>query len=142
MTKKHTIICIVIIFIVVFALWILDAERPGVADNVQITIGSSERFTQEEIRSAADVIVAEFDMTNRELVYLWYDEAISNQALEQTNLEYIDKDSTIIFFSTITVTNPWTFSPGDLDNLGWLLVRDAQSGEWELYTSGFAGVNF
>jgi len=123
-------------------LLLLNTNIPGIADDVQISVGSSERFTQDEIESAMDVVVSEFDMLNRELIYLWYDEDLSNQTIEQSILEDIEKDSTIVLFSTITVINPGLFPPADLDNLGWVLVQDPQSGEWELYTSGFAGVNF
>ena len=142
MNRKHTIVCLVCILIAFVAVWFIDSNEPGIAYNAQITIGESERFTQEEIESAANIIVSEFDIVNRELISLWYDEDLSNQAIAQSHLEDIDKDSTILFFSTITVLNQGVFAPGDLEYLGWMLVRNAQTGEWELYTHGFAGVNF
>lgn len=142
MNKKHVMICLACICLVFLVLLFLDYDSPGISDNVQIRIGPSERFTQEEIESAAAVVVSEFDIMNRELVYLWYDEAISNRAIAETIIEDINKDTVIILFSTITVINPNIFSPADVDDFGWLLVRDVQSGEWELYAAGLAGVTF
>jgi len=160
MTKKHTIICVICIALIVLFLILQGSDGPGIAYDVHVRIGPSEQFSRDVIESATNVVISEFgfldEFTNRELVYLWYDEALSNQIIEESyiirELVYLRHDVTlpnqtidsavIVFFSTITVVNPGLFPPGDLDNVGWVLVRDAQSGEWELIAKGFAGVNF
>ena len=90
--------CIILLCLAVYVfIWMFSSiDRPGTADNVQIDIGSSERFTQEEIESAADLVVSEFGFLNSELIYLWYDESISDLKIENSYLD-LDRDSTIIF---------------------------------------------
>ena len=147
MTKKHTIICVICIALIVLFLILQGSDGPGIAYDVNVRIGPSEQFSRDVIESAANVVISEFgfldEFTNRELVYLWYDEALSNQTIEESYLiDLYDDSAIIVFFSTITVVNPGFFPPGDLDNVGWVLMRDAQSGEWKLIAKGFAGVNF
>ena len=145
MKKILLAVFITLIFLIVVFLLFLD-ERPRTA-NVQINIGSSERFTQEEIESAMDHVIASFGLPSSELTYLWYDEDISNDEIERLNhwaWDSAEKDSTIILFSTVVVrrAGPGWLSPGTFDEIGWVLVRDRQSGEWELIASGWAGVHF
>ena len=146
MKKILLFACIILLCLVVCVfIWMFSSfDRPGTADSVQVDIGSSERFTQEEIESAADLVVSEFGFLNSELIYLWYDEVISNLKIESSYLD-LDRDSTIIFFSTIIVSElggPGFLSPGAMEDIGWVLIRDAQSGEWELLMAGFAGFHF
>ena len=111
---------------------------------MQVNIGSSERFTQEEIEAAVYLVVSEFRFINSELTYLWYDESISDLEIERSHLDS-DKDSTIILFSTIVVNEPGGpgfLAPGTMENFGWVLERDAQSSEWELIERGFGGIHF
>lgn len=146
MKKILLFACIILLCFAVYVLiWMFSSfDRPGTADNAQIDIGSSERFTQEEIESAADLVVSEFGFLNSELIYLWYDESISDLKIENSYLD-LDRDSTIIFFSTIVVSElggPGFLSPGTMEDIGWVLVKEAQSGEWELLMAGFSGFHF
>jgi len=140
-------VCITVLglAILLFIWWLLEADRPGTVHNVQVNIGPSERFAQTEIESAADIVKVSFpSFVNSELAYLWYDEAPSVLAIERSHLA-LDQDSTIILFSTIVVREPGGpgfLAPGTLENLGWVLVRDLQSGEWELIAAGFEGLHF
>jgi len=144
--KILLLVCIILICLVVFlfALDLYIGDRPGTARNVQVNIGVSERFTQEEIESATELVISEFRFINSELTELWYDEESSNLEIGRSTMD-LNMNDTIILFSTVVVSEPGGpgfLSPGILGNLGWVLVRDAQSGEWELITSGFSGMHF
>ena len=135
-----TLLC-TIIFILILGL--LLADRPGTARNAQVNIGSSTRFTHEEIESAANIVIAGFRLPNSELTHLWYDEDISNFRIERSHLA-LDKESTIILTSTIVVrrTGPGWMYVGTHEDYGWVLSRDNQSGEWILIAQGFWGFQF
>jgi len=146
--KQLLVICVAILIYVafIFILDLLISDRPGTADNVQVNVGLSERFTQEEIQSAADLVASSFGFRNSELTYLWYDEDISNLEIERSFLT-LDKDSTIILFSTFVVRESSSggtgfLSPGTIENFGWVLSKDIQSGEWELIALGFSRIHF
>ena len=147
MKKILLAVCIMVLCFCVLLLILASslADRPGIADNVQVNIGLSDRFTQEEIESATDVVIASFGFINSELTYLWYDEDLSNLEIERSILD-LDKESSIFLFSTIVVREPGGpgfLSVGTIEDLRWVLVRDVQSGEWELIASGvIAGIHF
>ena len=129
-----------LIFIIILGL--LSADRRGAA-NVQVNIGSSARFTHEEIEAAADVVIASFRLPNSELTHLWYDEDISDFRIEHSILA-LDKESTIILTSTIVVrrTGPGWMYVGTHEDYAWVLSTDSQSGEWRLIAQGFWGFQF
>jgi len=131
----------------IFLIW-NSLDRPGIANNVEISIGSSERFTLEEIESAMDIVIADFSLMNSELIYLWYDEDISNFEFERSYMftsGTIEKEDVMILLSTIDVNRnggPGFLSPGIMENLAWVLVRDGQFDQWEIKAVGFSGINF
>ena len=145
MKRKVLTFCISLLCAIAFILilGLIASDRPGRANNVQVNIGLSERFTPEEIESAAGIVIAGFGLPNSELTHLWYDEDVSNFEIERSHLA-LDKESTVVLFSTIVVRRigPGWMYPGTHENMGWVLARDSQAGEWEIIAFGFSVLHF
>jgi len=126
-------LCISLAF-VVFPLVEAALDRGRIA-NVELDIGESDRFTQEEIASAMDVvkeIFADHRGWNDELISLWYNEASSNREIERREW---DEDNTIVLFSTWYqgqgLGAPRAFMPWT-----WILARESSSDSWVFVTGG------
>ena len=149
MKKIFLFIYIIICLFGAFWIWSSFAfDRSGTANNVEINIGSSEIFTFEEIEAAMDFIIENFSLMNSELIYLWYDEDISNYEFERSYIAIsgsVEKENVMILFSTINVNRnggPGFLRPGIMENIGWVLIRDDQTDQWEIRAVGFSGINF
>ena len=74
--KKYLIyLCAIAIVIVAVAYFLMPLSTEK---DIEIYYGESELFSQDELESAADLVLAQFrNIENCELLRLYYDEAIS-----------------------------------------------------------------
>jgi len=127
------ILCISLVY-ASFIIAVILRDKGNVS-NVELHIGTSNRFTQEEIMSAMHVAIEDFSNKkgwNDELVSLEYNETHSNWRLELDNL---DKELTIVIFAdwyqgtgigNERVLGPWA----------WILSRESSSGSWVVVSQG------
>lgn len=143
---------IAIIVVAAFIFGALTTLRPGIVDNVQIDIGVSERFTQEEIESAIYVIKERFvNFSGCELLELTYDEALLNQQLERASRSSIGglnmyepgENNVIIVHGRIYISAAAGSASGPMPGAGpgflpyhWILVRDSPPDSWRVVNWG------
>ena len=80
MKKIIMIILVVMLIIVLFSLIIIykNIKNRGRIDNVDITIGYSSDFSEEEIEDAMKIVMEKFkDFKGCTLKELWYDDKLS-----------------------------------------------------------------
>lgn len=125
-----------IVSAIILCVVLISCSRgTGVVRRVEVDIGASERFTEEEIELAMAVVKEHFASTNdrwSELTHLWYDEAMSNGIIERRQWE---ESNTIILFSHFMqgqgMGQEQQWMPMD-----WVLVREDSSDTWRLLTWG------
>ena len=128
------ILCIALLF-ALFPLVERSFDR-GRVSNVELGTGASERFSQDEIASAMNVVketFAEQRGWNDVLVSLWYsDNACSRREMERGGF---DEDNTIVLFSdwyqgqglfAERQPMPWT----------WILARESPTDAWVVIGGG------
>jgi len=94
------------------------------ACGVKYTFEETGRFTQEEMRAAADTVRREFPRgwAGNRLKEIIYDEARTDRALEYST--WLDPENTIVML---------------IENGGWdcTLVRDSKGSEWRVISHGY-----
>jgi len=137
------------IFLVAFCTFFAACGlRPGIVDNVRIKISDSDRFTQDEIESAMEVVKERFVNNFRgcELFDLWYCEdefsrLIDDQWVESRDFEL---DNAIVLRANFYVSYRAGSASGPLPGGGsgvftdwrWLLVRDSLTDSWVVVDGG------
>lgn len=114
-------------------------SKVGKTDNVEISIGKSDKFTEDEINNAANCVKESFkSYKGCTLTKLWYDEEKSNQEIEsymkygRGSINGVKPENVIIFLSNFDedssggdgVLNP-NSTYGDYN---WLLIMDSETG--------------
>lgn len=112
----------------------------GTVSDINLSFGSSELYTEKEIRSAMNEVVRHFSLNFKgcDLTDLWYDEDFSLKQADDWAEQY-QADEAIVLLSNFDVDE--SGGDGSLNpnstyaNWMWILVRD--NGGWELKTWGY-----
>jgi len=123
-------------------------SRAGIVRNVQIDIGPSDKFTQEEIEEAIDSVKERFiGFRGSLLIRLWYDEEASNHILEgymtagrgRTNGVKIENVIVLLSdFETDSSVAQRGFRPNSIyRNWSWTLIRDSENDAWRVDDWGY-----
>ena len=133
------IICFLCLILLIFCF---TAYNTGRTNNVAITIGKSEKFSEKEINDAVNCVKKKFKEFNGcTLTKLWYDEKKSNYIVSGYLGNSKESENMIILLSDFDVD----FSGGDgslnpnstYSNWNWILVRDAKAGKWRVKDWGY-----
>lgn len=140
-----------LLFILTLMLF-LTALR-ATTNNVDIEYGSSVKFSDAEIKSAIDIALADFVSTKTykgcDLTRLWYDEAESNQIVENymTNgrglFNGIEKENVIAIQAHFNVgekANIYFNPPSTVTNWHWNLIRNSATDMWVIDGAGWTVV--
>ena len=103
--KRKILIALTIIGILILIVSVVDrlSNRPGDPSKVEVSIGSSERFSQEEMESAFEFILARLPRSrDGELTHLWYDAETSDSWIEFTSWGTY-KENMIVLTSIIEI---------------------------------------
>ena len=134
MKRKILIVLIIIVSLVLVGSVINRlSNRPGDPNKVEVSIGSSERFSQEEMESAFEFVLTHLPRSrDGELTHLWYDAERSDSWIEFTTLGTY-KENMIVLASIMEVRSTGTgwWSPGTWE-VGWTLEKDRDNGVWIL----------
>ena len=133
---------------IVFSLIFFGGCNVGTTKNTEINYGYSNKFSENEIKSAIDTVRRNFKyFIGCDLRKLWYDEIISNSEIENYLLygngseNGSKKENVIILLSDFYVDSTGgdgSFEPNSIyENWMWILIRKENAANWELDDWGY-----
>ena len=115
--------------------------------NIKIDIGESTKFSKEEIDNAVDCLKRSFDFEACTLTKIYYNEEISNTAVEDYlqfgngSVNKVKAENVIVLLSDFDVDNSGdnpVLNPGETyTNYNWILIRDDKISDWKVDDCGF-----
>ena len=140
--------CLILLIAICLALSAC-IQNGGIADNVEVTIGASERFSNAEIESAVNMVIKKFaaDFNGCELLQLWYDEGHSDIFVAsymnygRGNSNGVESENVIVLLSNFSVDasgGDGSLNPNDTYfNWNWILIRDNANSNWRVDDWGY-----
>lgn len=136
-----------IALIVTISVFLVSCNKAGKTKNVLVDLGTSSKFTSEEIEAATKCVKEKFkDFEGCELLKLWYDEieadSLTKRYLEngKGSINGATAENTIVLLSDFKV---YYSEDGSLDpnstytNWNWILIRDNSSDNWKVDNFGY-----
>ena len=115
--------------------------------NINVDIGESTKFSKEEIDNAVDCLKRSFDFEACTLTKIYYNEEISNTAVENYlqfgngSVNKVKAENVIVLLSDFDVDNSGNnpvLNPGETyTNYNWILIRDDKNSDWKVDDCGF-----
>ena len=115
--------------------------------NIKVDIGESTKFSKEEIDNAVDCLKRSFDFEACTLTKIYYNEEISNTAVEDYlqfgngSVNKVKDENVIVLLSDFDVDNSGdnpVLNPGETyTNYNWILIRDDKNSDWKVDDCGF-----
>jgi hypothetical protein len=141
---------LLIAFTVIALCLIISActSANGRIENVDITVGTSDRFSAVEIEEAINLVKEKFisDFRGCELLQLWYDEENSENAVEsymrtgRGRTNGISEENVIVLFSNFKAGSraDMTFNRNSIyEEWMWILIRDSENDSWRVDDWGY-----
>jgi hypothetical protein len=131
-----------------FFIYLSNREQSGNVKYLKIILGSSERFNDDEIKTATDTVLRKFmDFKGCSLIRLWYDEEKSIYEIKSymktgrgAKNGVLEQNVIILFSDFLTSKSSRSdgFNPGyNYTNWMWILVRNTETGEWKVDDWGY-----
>ena len=115
--------------------------------DIKVDIGESTKFSKEEIDNAVDCLKRSFDFEACILTKIYYNEEISNTAVEDYlqfgngSVNKVKAENVIVLLSDFDVDNSGdnpVLNPGETyTNYNWILIRDDKNSNWKVDDCGF-----
>ena len=115
--------------------------------DIKLDIGESTKFSKEEIDNAVDCLKRSFDFEASTLTKIYYNEEISNTAVEDYlqfgngSVNKVKAENVIVLLSDFDVDNSGdnpVLNPGETyTNYNWILIRDDKNSDWKVDDCGF-----
>lgn len=115
--------------------------------DIKLDIGESTKFSKEEIDNAVDCLKRSFDFEACTLTKIYYNEEISNTAVEDYlqfgngSVNKVKAENVIVLLSDFDVDNSGNnpvLNPGEsYTNYNWILIRDDKNSDWKVDDCGF-----
>ena len=115
--------------------------------NIKLDIGESTKFSKEEIDNAVDCLKRSFDFEACTLTKIYYNEEISNTAVEDYlqfgngSVNKVKAENVIVLLSDFDVDNSGNnpvLNPGETyTNYNWILIKDDKNSDWKVDDCGF-----
>lgn len=115
--------------------------------DIKLDIGESTKFSKEEIDNAVDCLKRSFDFEACTLTKIYYNEEISNTAVEDYlqfgngSVNKVKDENVIVLLSDFDVDNSGdnpVLNPGEsYTNYNWILIRDDKNSDWKVDDCGF-----
>ena len=115
--------------------------------NINVDIGESTKFSKEEIDNAVDCLKRSFDFEACTLTKIYYNEEISNTAVEDYlqfgngSVNKVKAENVIVLLSDFDVDNSGNnpvLNPGETyTNYNWILIKDDKNSDWKVDDCGF-----
>jgi len=117
------------------------------SNNIEVNLGKSTKFTQEEINKAVDCLKSDFDFKSCTLTKIYYDEEKSNTTIKnyfqfgKGSENNVKPENVIALLSDFDVDdsgdNP-VLNPGETyTDYNWILIRDDKDSDWKIDDFGF-----
>lgn len=115
--------------------------------DIKLDIGEYTKFSKEEIDNAVDCLKRSFDFEACTLTKIYYNEEISNTAVEDYlqfgngSVNKVKAENVIVLLSDFDVDNSGdnpVLNPGEsYTNYNWILIRDDKNSDWKVDDCGF-----
>ena len=115
--------------------------------DIKLDIGEYTKFSKEEIDNAVDCLKRSFDFEACTLTKIYYNEEISNTAVEDYlqfgngSVNKVKAENVIVLLSDFDVDNSGNnpvLNPGETyTNYNWILIRDDKNSDWKVDDCGF-----
>ena len=131
--------------LIIFSL--VGCNKTNESNNIEVNIGKSTKFTQEEINKAIDCLKSDFNFEACTLTKIYYDEEKSNTTIEnyfqfgKGSENNVKPENIIALLSDFDVDdsgdNP-VLNPGETyTDYNWILMRDDKDSDWKVDDFGF-----
>ena len=131
--------------LMIFSL--VGCNQNNKSTNIKLDIGESTKFSKEEIDNAVDCLKRSFDFEACTLTKIYYNEEISNTAVEDYlqfgngSVNKVKAENVIVLLSDFDVDNSGdnpVLNPGETyTNYNWILIRDDKNSVGKLTTVDF-----
>lgn len=131
--------------LMIFSL--VGCNQNNKSTNIKLDIGESTKFSKEEIDNAVDCLKRSFDFEACTLTKIYYNEEISNTAVEDYlqfgngSVNKVKAENVIVLLSDFDVDNSGNnpvLNPGETyTNYNWILIRDDKNSDWKVDDCGF-----
>lgn len=131
--------------LMIFSL--VGCNQNNKSTNIKLDIGESTKFSKEEIDNAVDCLKRSFDFEACTLTKIYYNEEISNTAIEDYlqfgngSVNKVKAENVIVLLSDFDVDNSGdnpVLNPGETyTNYNWILIRDDKNSDWKVDDCGF-----
>lgn len=131
--------------LMIFSL--VGCNQNNKSTNIKLDIGESTKFSKEEIDNAVDCLKRSFDFEACTLTKIYYNEEISNTAVEDYlqfgngSVNKVKAENVIVLLSDFDVDNSGdnpVLNPGETyTNYNWILIRDDKNSDWKVDDCGF-----
>ena len=131
--------------LMIFSL--VGCNQNNKSTNIKLDIGESTKFSKEEIDNAVDCLKRSFDFEACTLTKIYYNEEISNTAVEDYlqfgngSVNKVKAENVIVLLSDFDVDNSGdnpVLNPGETyTNYNWILIRDDKNSNWKVDDWGF-----
>ena len=131
--------------LMIFSL--VGCNQNNESSDINVDIGESTKFSKEEIDNAVDCLKRSFDFEACTLTKIYYNEEISNTAVEDYlqfgngSVNKVKAENVIVLLSDFDVDNSGNnpvLNPGETyTNYNWILIRDDKNSDWKVDDCGF-----
>ena len=131
--------------LIIFSL--AGCNQNNESSDINVDIGESTKFSKEEINNAVDCLKISFDFEACTLTKIYYNEEISNTAVEDYlqfgngSVNKVKAENVIVLLSDFDVDNSGNnpvLNPGETyTNYNWILIRDDKNSDWKVDDCGF-----
>ena len=131
--------------LIIFSL--AGCNQNNESSDINVDIGESTKFSKEEINNAVDCLKISFDFEACTLTKIYYNEEISNTAVEDYlqfgngSVNKVKAENVIVLLSDFDVDNSGdnpVLNPGETyTNYNWILIRDDKNSDWKVDDWGF-----
>ena len=113
-------------------------------EQFEIDYGNSDKFTEEEIKSAIKCVTNNFTFPDSILTKLWYDESKSSIDIKfylengRGATNGVQAENVIVIYTDfVTGSNNPVLSKGEHTNYMWILIRDSGESAWMIDDQGY-----
>lgn len=131
--------------LIIFSL--VGCNKTNESNNIEVNIGKSTKFTQEEINKAIDCLKSDFNLEACTLTKIYYDEEKSNTTIEnyfqfgKGSENNVKPENVIALLSDFDVDdsgdNPILNAGETYTDYNWILIRDDKDSDWKIDDFGF-----
>lgn len=131
--------------LMIFSL--VGCNQNNKSTNIKLDIGESTKFSKEEIDNAVDCLKRSFDFEACTLTKIYYNEEISNTAVEDYlqfgngSVNKVKAENVIVLLSDFDVDNSGdnpVLNPGETyTDYNFILIRDDKNSNWKVDDWGY-----